>query len=112
MQANELRIGNWVIKNDGVEDYFHKVGPYDIVSMDNLQPIPLTPVILKKAGFKYSASFGDCMYEKDELQMDENFNPYVREGDEYLYYGNQLEFVHELQNLYFALNKKELEIQL
>lgn len=114
MEKNELRIGNWV-------NAYH--GNVQIVSIGNeivttqnligathgaiLSPIKITPEILEKAGFKYSASFGQCKYEKSELEIDENFNPLVEFAGEFIYYGKRIEYLHQLQNLYFALTGEE-----
>lgn len=130
IDSKELRVGNWVIAPgyDEIEgnffpdpegDFYHRIKGEDIVRAEKhigmiggFEPIVLTPSLLEQCGFKYSASFGKCRYEKDELQMDENFNPLAQEGDEHLYFGRRLQYLHQLQNLFFDLTGKELEVNL
>lgn len=133
IKANELRKGNLVqtgiiekviievktIHEDGVNETFSEFDldypdspPLrNVRKFEDLEPIPLTAEILERYGFTYTASFGECRFSKDELEMDENFNPLVQEKDEYLFYGKRIDYLHELQNFYYDLNKKELEIK-
>ncbi len=114
IQKNELRVGNILIhplKDNQVFVIKSGADIDEIYTMQELKGYYLTPELLKKCGFEYTASFGECRYTKGELQMDENFNPLVQDGDEYLYYGKRVEFLHELQNLYFALTGEELPIR-
>lgn len=110
ISANELRIGNKVIRNgihvtvDGMSiwDAQHERVQYD--------PIPLTPEILEKAGFKDD---GAKTYAKKaclfNIDLDEH-------GVYIVYVGMQgigvLKYLHQLQNLYFAIMGEELNIEL
>jgi hypothetical protein len=116
IQANELRIGSKVmyrgsiltVQTAGRAVRLEETG----LSYSNewLDPIPLTSEILAATGFTYTASFGECRYTKEDVQMDEHFNPLVQDGNEYLYFGVTTKSVHQLQNLYFALTGNELDV--
>jgi hypothetical protein len=118
--ANELRIGNWV--NTSVEptlltDYnkvkeitsdalvCENVGACD---WSDITPIPLTPEILEKAGFE-----DDLPWKKNNFCLDSECRFHVVDGTGYgVIIARQIKFVHQLQNLYFALTGEELEINL
>lgn len=123
IEAKELRVGNLIEDELGKPKRVQNIlgERFNIDALDGIDRgfpltemngIPITPELLEKCGFEYSASFGECRYKKKELEMDENFNPLVQEGDEFLYYGKRIEHLHQLQNLYFALTGEELEINL
>jgi len=116
MKANELRIGNYVMK-DGYEII---VSPYNIselyvvVPLDEYEPIPLTEEWLIKFGFDeyesdvnvrrfYDKTIWLCCYKH-------GFNGYWLR----YYMGpsvQKLIYVHQLQNLYFALTGQELNYE-
>lgn len=86
---------------------------------DRIDPIPLTPEILEKAGFEKIGDNGYIIYEfEDEKNANEGF--YVEcEGDGYAYYypsntamDVQINYLHQLQNLFFCLTGEELKINL
>jgi hypothetical protein len=124
MQANELRIGNYVnadLYNDKYiliesicsknEDVFNsESGEIPLIS---LNPIALTEDILLKCGFEYSTM---GIYKKSNLYLikwsDENaeFNVFGANGIKLIKV--EIKSIHQLQNLYFALTNKELEINL
>ncbi len=77
-------------------------------------PIPLTPEILQKAGFiKENNTSGDC-WRHGYFQIDSDLMAFVEVPDDRfrLYYSNQLNFLHQLQNLYSATHNVELVINL
>jgi hypothetical protein len=121
MNANELRLGNYVahshIKN-GVECEFAEVESIWFTGLsnhygvgvdkysgtnDSVKPIPLTEEWLLKFGFEKALNGWWC---PDEVVS-------YKEG--YAGFGTntytQIKHVHQLQNLYFALTGKELEIK-
>lgn len=111
MDAKELRIGNIV-------NYFGKnqIVTSDIIRECELnnattQPIHLIEEWLLKFGFsEHYGSFRiklDNSYLCTSLQFND---PYITNGDEPIYYFNKTFYVHQLQNLYFALTGTELEI--
>jgi hypothetical protein len=106
MKANELRIGNyynqfsqiekvsWVTFKDLAEDLNNKLW---------CKPIPLTEEWLFKFGFKCFFTYDDYHYylESIGLGLDRSYQPFG--------IGNyKVEYVHQLQNLYFALMGEEL----
>jgi len=114
MDAKELMIGNWVFGGPGTEKKQFKVTRdflYELIGTGNddyYDPIPITPEILKRAGFEKDGD--DYAFDGDGLRItDENGHYYCNGGYPY---DVELEFVHQLQNLYFALTGDELEINL
>lgn len=80
-------------------------GEYGI---DTLQPIPLTEEWLLKAGFKAIGIDGNRWILKYKIN-----NPFTIESYNYIFYSPictwiEFKYVHELQNLYFALTGEEL----
>ena len=118
IQAKDLRIGNWVNRTEGFKIFKSKVSAHTIScaasdgSIDFLSPIPLTPEILEKCGF----------VKEDRLNV--GANTYFKKGmGEYLTYQFDgfcvyelnkaiVKYLHQLQNLFFALCGEELEVNL
>lgn len=118
MEVNELRSGNWIDTKDFHIDEFKGLYQYDpewYKYVHMFEPIPLTEEWLIKFGFRsigkneYDASletyvlgdFGDFSieYERDE------FCQFLCNDDSYT-----IRYVHELQNSYWCLCGKELEL--
>lgn len=123
MKANELRIGNLVrvikaggynnigdiVKVDSIDSYginkWRDMGASGCNSFDGIEGIPLTEEWLVKMGFKYVNTLHDSTK--------------VFEGEPFLYYKDgyarisihtpDILYVHQLQNLYFALTGEELQ---
>ena len=133
MKATDLRIGNWVLiptSMDGIiiPSFPKKVKGIGIFGgIDFTEPeypenhivpavhcagIPLTEEWLLKFGFKESKTFfGRNSFEKDGYHLIKNGKYF-----EFLVIGSsvilaKIKYVHQLQNLYFALTGKELEIK-
>lgn len=138
MKAEELMIGNWVniLYEDSVEaiqasgDLIHRLHSHecdpdnDRYSRGGLTdccgPIPLTPEILEKAGFKQRIIDGMDVWEIDMasdpvsvLQWHDDGSLAIEhpEGGLVTLQAN-CNYVHQLQNLYFALTGQQLNIQL
>ena len=118
MNATELRIGNYVSNQDGTltdipigDPYQLKLSDFD-EWLEFYTPIPLDETWLLKFGFKKSEYINN-RYINDPIQIyyndkDKNHNIVVH------YRGMMVEGIihaHQLQNLYFALTQKELEIK-
>lgn len=119
VNEKELRIGNAVlddcglpVKIDSIETAWNERNEvyymfYDHRGSENLDisPIPLTEELLVKLGF------GRYEFDHKENQYRLNDRLIVIRGDFFHDYGTsvKLEYVHQLQNLYFALTGKELE---
>lgn len=127
IQANELRIGNWVTFDEDGFDQMVKVvevsendfraegdqvyPPYDTV----YEPIPLTPEILEKCGFVLRPMRQSIwVHGVLQLWMGNNSRKiaYLYNGDSAEYIPNTVTSLHQLQNLYFALTGQELNVQL
>lgn len=126
MKATELRIGNFVeFENDFFRMHIISesypvldtdlFGAY-VVEWDKLSPIPLTEEWLEKLGFwsKYKSNHLKwSLYGFDIDQIsdeDENGNEIPQEQIFHYAYQYDIKYVHQLQNLYFALTGKELTI--
>ena len=130
MKANELRLGNWVMiprtMNDDVVipseiekkvkgiDLFGTIdftGPHDINDIQRLAKhcsgVPLTEEWLLKFGFTlYSEQQdGSRHFNKGRFSVSVQ-DDYI--GLNGVYYAVRLKYVHQLQNLYFAINGEEL----
>lgn len=132
IQANELRLNNY-LHLDGaiyqINEIYNRLqcvelkrknqsnpnlNEYEECDLDceNLEPIELTEKIILSCGFKERKSiFGYWIYEI-EFQNTVFSVEEVDLGLCYFYVGNthvsQTRYVHELQNLYFAITGEEL----
>ncbi len=133
MEAGELRIGNYYrygetseicLEGDDMVYYFEG-------GSDSFNPIPLTEEWLLKFGFEfeYKDHYGGYKYykKKDFTSLadygSQCFAIPIKKKDQWGnetyphivcgYYANEIdcEYVHSLQNLYFALTGEELTIK-
>lgn len=106
MQANELRIGNWVKLIS--KDKFYEISTgYDIdegTESEDFQPIPFTEEWLLRLGFEQEGDFYSLNYKGVYFSSLIPFNEVVSQS----YHETTIEFVHQLQNFYFALCGEEL----
>lgn len=129
MKANELRIGNLVNTSKGIRSCIDvmcdSVSFEDIECdiLDNIEPIPLTEEWLLKFGANQHGN-PDNIEDMYHFKLTNNSALYVctQEGDiQYANTGKALylidgapygsfpcKYVHQLQNLYFALTGEEL----
>lgn len=123
MKASELRIGNLanykgeVIKIEGFSKttFYYIVGDmlFSVINdIDKLEPIQLTGEWLLKLGFE---QYYD--HENDIHSMKKHFFSFVSPSmisvnNQYLIFEeNNIKYVHQIQNLYFALTSEELTIK-
>jgi hypothetical protein len=136
IQDKDLRIGNefeyliedaisgneWVRNTINWEDikycYYHKKN-FNLI----YRPIPLTPEILEKCGFKKienSVQFGWyisvsnrllCWCYSDVVSI-EFKNGQCDEYNNHTFFDFPCKYLHQLQNLYFALTNEELTFKL
>lgn len=116
MKAKELRIGNYYIENNQV----CRVEHYDISSAyfnpDMYKPIPLTEEWLLKFGFVWELdkSYSLTINENNGLFIWVDLNTLhpiaelIDSSDRVV--ANHIEYIHQLQNLYFALTGEELKL--
>ena len=124
IQSNELRIGNWVMYDNRlfqIEAISRSLPCLNtdefgigVVDWNNINPIPLTPEILEKCGLKNGNSELDrnVFYSTNKhlaqfsVNISGSFGIYV--GVFIALRSVHLEYLHQLQNLYFALTNEEL----
>lgn len=129
IKANELRLGNWLRSNKNgqsfpitaIEFSWNYIVYFESIphALQDCDPIELNSTILQKAGFTkrdvdgggenirmelLSRSF--LFYTDDSVDLTKVF---VQKGKEII---GRCQYLHELQNLYFALTGEELEISL
>ena len=142
MKANELRVGNLVSYHENISvvhgitdpDYgngIHIHYEHTCIGCDEklIEPIPLTEEWLFKFGFEkkpdmryYSrnSQVNSWLLIKDDLviQMYKNYNGVIDfrfnypSADPSNFKSMGIRFVHQLQNLYFALTGEELTIKI
>lgn len=138
IKASELRIGNWV--NSKLVFHFPERVVYrptrilayhfQVNDEDCFHPIPLTPEILEKCGFSY---LGNGSYENGHMfdkifvykrntlsigimlmaggKLSISFNTNFKTNASMRIYEGSEYYLHQLQNLYFALTGEELDIK-
>lgn len=121
MQPNELRIGNWVVRKDRQSgkficyeqvNYLKKSIKYGELPSSYCVGIPLTPEILEKCGF---VTDGDS-WVKNKIELmfittDEHYEmEFTCPSMDWKIV--PIKYLHQLQNLCFALTGKELTITL
>jgi hypothetical protein len=111
MKANELRIGNWVSTIYGMEFQVYPMAfkqmPTDEkhnLILNTWKPIPLTEKWLFKFGFIKSSD--NNYYKGDKFTIYNRFENFGLIGG--LLSWKEFKYVHQLQNLYFALTGEEL----
>lgn len=132
MKSDELRLGNWVMYNDVLTKIYSISLPLpsenkhfdnkEIVTLwcnglidatcDEIEPIKLTEQMLLDNGFVLNEN--GLFKGKDGINI-------LRSGDDWEgvifnktshcdFYRDKI-YLHELQNLYYAVNKKELDFK-
>jgi hypothetical protein len=122
LRANELRIGNYYYGDVLFPSEYNVITANDLVELDSdplddyYQPLPLTEEWLLKFGFEKKEN---SLFTK-KLEYIYNSLKYCEDYKIWIYYNDDndaacnsiadLNFVHQLQNLYFALTNEELTI--
>ncbi|HUC80986.1 MAG TPA: hypothetical protein VMR70_08725 [Flavisolibacter sp.] len=124
IDSREVRPGNWVIKVTGIDTNTKPFYEYKAVLVDEYFysfvkfcfPILLTTGVLGSSGFRHE--FGDWFKNEDAEGIDDGL-PFLcfRHSDKCWYFRNskipaQPIYLHQLQNLVFALTNQELAIKL
>jgi hypothetical protein len=127
MEAKELRIGNYCKEITHSKNGVVKVSKRHFEDIEDNQidlfPIPLTEEWLLKFGFSKNINKSQIDGIEMTLSIDDNKTIFSSCGklDGGLvvlclcagnYFSNNLTYVHQLQNLYFALTNEELTIKL
>ena len=119
IEAQELRIGNWVEMKASLAPYFkiqHGEDIDDVIEHRLYEPILLTPELLEKCGFEKLYEDEYSWIGKDTI----GYSITIRKmsGMMEFYFAGQYEtsteirYVHQLQNLYFDLTGQELKVSL
>jgi hypothetical protein len=122
-KASDLRVGNlinvlnpntgiWNIeatKGKTIMILQQEEGHYLLIN--NLKPIPITEEWLLKFGFIKTEYKSDIIYDSGlqsstYITIDNDYSSYFMWGE----YLTSIKYVHELQNLYFALTQRELTV--
>jgi hypothetical protein len=128
MEANELRVNSiihFVDENVDAEIGHHNLGILlAYPSSDKYEPIPLTEEWLLRFGFESitdkntikSLDLYMCgglvhLYSNNEDNYSRVTAWFQEDGEVSQNYFREVEFVHTLQNLYFALTGEELQIK-
>jgi hypothetical protein len=119
MKANELRIGNYIKRPNGAR-YNGEIKEVNELTIAILRkrpddgeylPISLNEEWLLKFGFEWcneAAGYFDNLHAVYLMYPNVQFHPFcTNDKDCWI----ELQYVHQLQNLCFALTGKELEIK-
>ena len=131
MKSTELRIGNYLqdkatktllkvieLTEKGIITYVIDRSKFPLAKGWGLEPIPLTEEILLKCGFGKSDEheMGHNYNESFGFYYDYHFKRFRLECDDGIKHGAEMDisihFLHQLQNLYFALTNEELTVNL
>lgn len=113
-----IRITSSYLK--GTKLFYYRDGNYGWIREDAIKPIPLTPEILEKNGWKKEVMSrgvknSHCVYTKPDIKEYGYFPIYIEKGigdefDVYPFTGNNvctqiayIKYVHQLQHLLFGL---------
>lgn len=122
IQANELRIGNWVKYKNKYYQIYDGIRSLSIDDLDSekldshlkniklsdLEPIELTEEILLKCGFLKHKDIGyRCLFKDFKFDLDDFTICFI---DSWL--DIEIKHLHQLQNIYYALCNEELNVQL
>jgi len=127
MKATEIRVGNYVQNQDGRLKGYPVGKPFklelkDFVWLEFYVPVRVTEEHLLKLGFEKKQVRDGFYYEitlKDNVPfriwrsfLNEKFSfstgGYDAEDNDFMI---EIKYIHRLQNLFFALTEKELEIK-
>ena len=127
MLVYELRIGNLVsksLKSGNGRTLIDKVGPQDIVRIyENISHFNYHPILITEEWLEFrikATKYNDNRFYLD-LEKEGTFQLFWNIGDDYficefvvrsvhICYFNDHKYIHQLQNLYFALTQKELQL--
>lgn len=124
LDTRDVRVGNWVLKLTGRDEKDHSFFEYKAIALDEYYytfaqdcfPIKLSPDILGECGFKHE--FGDWYKNLPSPDRAEGVPLLRYRHKEKAWYLGNLElpaqplYVHQLQNLYYALTGQELTVEL
>ncbi len=104
MNINELRIGNFIYLYNELITITAICYSFEDINK-GITPILITEEWLLKFGFK--SLFNGAGYVKNNTEIGYNHN-----GFYIIASGLEIKYIHQLQNLYFALTGEELSIKI
>jgi hypothetical protein len=123
IQAKDLRIGNWIKRQDGLQVQISNIGrkgtnigPDEFpvyLYWEMCDSIPLTPEILENCGFVLRNGNYNTWYAKALIGFSSTMRISVHDDIYYFSpfewnYQIEIKSLHQLQNLYYALTGEEL----
>jgi hypothetical protein len=132
INANELRIGNLICERNnhriypvlGIDKHgclvkYWSCGEKEIIRFNKCLPVPINSEILEMAGFAYKENIvmwgngpDDLSYHYIELKSGYELKIFADGSCNKMDSGGVLTSLHQLQNLYYAINGEELTIKL
>jgi hypothetical protein len=125
IQPQELRIGNyvkhnneWSYRDDNTDAFqwnendWYALGEGTLF-LENVEPIPLTEKWLLDFGFTKSIAEYRLKISNDTytaIVIDNRFDSMINNDGQWCFFDANIKYVHQLQNLYFALTNKELKL--
>lgn len=110
LKETDLRIGNLVLDGHEIEKVNHRMIEMLVKKEAEFDPIPLTEEGLIKFGFEWcneAAGYFDSLHAAYLMYPKIQFHPFcTNDKDCWI----EIEHVHQLQNLYFALTGNELTL--
>lgn len=125
IQAKDLRLGNLVMFNGEVDSIIEigqanngycEIEGYFNFDSGTINPIPLTPEWLERCGFeRIQSNVPDLMRMPSfdgyrRLRWDYEGFSIETVGSGWIWYLHHIKYLHQLQNLYFALTGSDLTI--
>jgi hypothetical protein len=124
LDPKDVRVGNWVIKITGIDTNAKSFFEYKAIAIDEYYfafanvcfPIKLSPAVLGNCGFKHE--FGDWYKNLYCEGVDEGvpFLRYQHKQNAWYFENTRLpaqpQYLHQLQNLFYALSGQEITIHL
>lgn len=133
IQANDLRVNNLLIKHGEIvkvvdiglkhisdKNYYIRCdGDNCGYWIDQFKPIPLTEEVLLKCGFVSKSIYDDFELNGFKIQStvrrcdtNERSSFFLNLGEESESLNNRIDYLHQLQNLYWFLCGKELNVNI
>lgn len=124
VKVNELRIGNLINLTVNYQEVTHRIdeigedyakltdakgsGMWPQMAYRTMTPIPLTPEWLERCGF-----VDNIPWEKGSIRLDSESRLHVVDKTGYgIIVARNVQYVHQLQNIYFYLTGEELNVKL
>jgi hypothetical protein len=112
----ELRIGNWIETSTGVKQVFEVSEDFINgfkTNLTNSKPIHLTNELLKFCGFREKGGIMSKANDAGEFCISWYDDTHKKIWKDNRYFGIlPLQYLHQLQNLYFVLMGAEIEVNL